>query len=57
MILLNQMHLLNQTVHRAVSAGVLLAGVFMAVTLWFLSYKQAEVDAFNQSSEIAIYLE
>jgi len=42
------MNRLNQTVNRAVSAGILLGGACIALVFWYLSYTQAKVDAFTE---------
>lgn len=44
------MHKLDQTVNRAVSTGILIGGLGLALMIWFLSYQQAKVDSFMENS-------
>ena len=57
MTLLSQMHRLDKTVNKALSAGVLLGGLGIALVIWFLSYTQARVDAFIENAPATAYVE
>lgn len=51
------MHKLDQTVNHAISTGILIGGIGVALLVWFLSYQQAKVDAFMENTSGTITIE